>query len=100
MGTELGHASVVEDRDPVGVADGEQVVRDDDRRALAHQLAQRLEQALAGLGVEAGRGLVEDQHRRVGEQRAGDRDPLALAAGEVAAALADVGVVAVRRAPR
>ena len=33
--------------------------------------------------------LVEDEHRRIREQRAGDRQALALAAGELAALLAD-----------
>ena len=51
----------------------------------------------AQLGVEARGRLVEHEHRRVGQQRAGDRDPLALAAGQPAAALAELGVVAVRQ---
>ena len=47
--------------------------------------------------VDRGGGVVEDQDARVGEQGAGDRDPLALAAGEGQAALADPGLVAVRQ---
>ena len=45
--------------------------------------------------VDRGGGVVEDQDARVGEQGAGDRHPLALAAGEGEAALADAGLVAV-----
>ena len=52
-----------------------------------------LDQRLA-LAVEARGRLVEDQDRRVGEDRARDRDALALAAGELDAALADHRVVA------
>ncbi len=46
-----------------------------------------------GLGVERTGGLVEDEDARVGEDGAGDGEALALAAGELDAALADDGVV-------
>ena len=49
--------------------------------------------ALALVVERAGR-LVEDQDARIGDQRAGDGDALALAARQAAAALADDGVVA------
>ena len=55
---------------------------DEDRRAPAHQRLEAVEQLRLGGGVEAGGGLVEQEHRRVAQQRAGDPDPLALAAGE------------------
>ncbi|CAM5401728.1 hypothetical protein SSTU70S_03671 [Stutzerimonas stutzeri] len=42
--------------------------------------------------VSSAGGLVEDQHRGVLEQRAGDGQALALAAGEHHAVLADLGV--------
>ena len=49
------------------------------------------------VSVSSERGrLVEDEDRRVAEDRARDRDPLLLAAREAVAALADDGVVAVR----
>ena len=49
--------------------------------------------ALLHLHVDGARGVVEDQDRRVDEQRAGDGDALALAARQRVAALADHGVV-------
>ena len=52
-------------------------------------LVQRLLQLALGRGVERAGRLVEDQDRRVLEQRPGDRQALALAAGQRAAALAD-----------
>ena len=52
-----------------------------------------LDQPLA-LGVQVAGGLVEDQHRGVLEDRARDRHPLALAAGQLHAPLPDQGVVA------
>ena len=51
------------------------------------------------LAVERGGGLVEHQDRRVLQDHAGDGDALALAAGELDAALADMGVVAAPAAP-
>ena len=44
--------------------------------------------------VEGGGGLVEDQDARPSQERAGDRDALALAGGELLAAFADDGVEA------
>ena len=60
-------------------------------------IASRSPALIARLGgrVDRGGGVVEDQDPRIGEQGAGDRHPLALAAGEGQAALADAGVVAV-----
>ena len=51
-----------------------------------------------GFVVERGRGLVEDQDRRVLQHRARDRDALALAAGQQRAVLADRRVHALRQA--
>ena len=62
----------------------------------------RVERALdgvLGLGVEVGGGLVEDHDGRRLEQQAGDREPLALAAGEAVAAVADDGVEPVGQRP-
>ena len=59
------------------------------RRSAQAVLDQRL-----ALAVEARRGLVEDQDARVGENRARDRDALALPARQLDAALADDRVVA------
>ena len=53
---------------------------------LAHLALQPEELALQPLAhdrVDGAERLVHQQHRRVGRQRAGDADPLALAAGEL-----------------
>ena len=61
------------------------VVRDDQRRQphLQDQLAQPGARLLAQLGVEVGQRLVHQDHRRVVDQRARDRDALLLAAREL-----------------
>ena len=53
-----------------------------------------------GADVDRGSGLVEDQDARVGEQRARERDELALAEREARAALLQLRVVAVLEPPR
>ena len=50
---------------------------------LALQLAQLQLEVLAQLGVEGAEGLVEEQHARVQHQRASQRHPLLLPAGEL-----------------
>lgn len=45
-------------------------------------LVEGLEELLAGRDVEPGRRLVEEQETRVGDQRAGDQRPAALALGQ------------------
>ena len=61
------------------------VVGDEERRHvdLVVQAAQPLAQLGADLGVERAERLVEQQHLRLDRQRARERHPLALAAGEL-----------------
>ena len=49
---------------------------EDRRAALGRAVGDQLAHGGGGLGVEVVRGLVDQQHRRLGEQRAGDREPL------------------------
>src|SRR3989475_427493 len=95
VATDLRDAPVVDDDDPVGVPHGRQPVRDHEHGPTAHELGQRLLDHELALRVEVRGRLVEDQDRRILEERAGDRDPLALAAGEAHAPLADERVVTV-----
>ena len=74
-----------------------EAVRDHDRGAALHELDQAgldrpLRDRIQGRG-----GLVQDQHRPVGQDRARNRNPLPLAARQLDAALADQGLVAVRQ---
>ena len=65
-------------------------------RPLGDPLHVLLDDPLA-LVVERARRLVEDQDARIGNERAGNGDALALTARERAAALADDGVIAFRQ---
>jgi hypothetical protein len=64
-------------------------VGDDQRGAVARDVAQRGLDLLLGAGVERAGRLVEDQDARVLEDGARDRDALLLAARELQPALAD-----------
>ena len=98
MGPGLDQAPGIEHRDQLGVAHRRQPMGDDDGGALAHQLGERVPHLRLADRVEMRGRFVEDQHRRVLEEGAGDRDALALSAGELHAALADAGVEPVGQA--
>ena len=79
--------------------DRREPVRDDEHRAAGEQPVDGLLHEPLGLGVERRRRFVENEDRRIDEQRARDGETLPLAAGEPRAALAEDGVVAVAAAP-
>ena len=86
--------AAVEHHDLVAVEHGGQPVRDDQQRPVRGRRGQGVAQQLLVAGVEAGRRLVEQEQRRAGQQRPGDRQPLPLAAGEQHALVADQDVEA------
>ena len=83
---ELGMRALLDDlalihhQDAVAGQDGGEAVCDHQRGAMSHQLFERgLHQRLA-FGVECGGGFIEQQQRRIAQDRASDRDALTLAA--------------------
>ena len=70
-----------------------QAIRDHDQ-GRGELAAERRQDVRLDRGVDRGRGVVEDQHPRLADQRPGERDPLPLAPREGVAALADDRVVA------
>src|ERR1700749_2247122 len=63
------------------------VVRDDDDRVAALQLADQILDRQRRHRVEGRAGLVHQQHLRLDRDRAGDAEPLLLTAGEATAGL-------------
>ena len=84
-GVQGGDRAVDDDGDPVAQRLGlvEVVGGVDDGAALRLEPAQHLPQIAAGLRVERGGRLVEEDQLRVVHERGGDGQALALAAGEV-----------------
>ena len=87
----------VEDDDAVSLPRQLQPVRHDDRRAVPHDRHVTIEHLPGCRRVERGRGLVEHEHGRLGEEGAGDGDPLSLARRQRPAPLAHRRVIAVRQ---
>ena len=85
--------------DAVGQRGERGAVRHDQRGAPLGQPAHGVEHVGLGLGVEAGRRLVEDEERRVAHEGAGQGETLALAQRQAGAALAQPGVDALGQAP-
>jgi hypothetical protein len=74
-----------------------EAVRHRDHCSAPGQFSQHGVHGGLGRGVQRGGDLVEQQHLRVSHQRAGDRQPLALAAREPAPALPERRVVSLRQ---
>src|SRR5690348_8642689 len=94
---ELGEPPALEHGDAVGTLDGREPMRDDDRRAAAHQRIERRLHLALGFRIERRGGLIQYQDRRVLEQRPRDGKALTLAAGEAQAVFADERVETIGR---
>ena len=77
------HVAVVDHRDPLGELVGllQVLRREQDGRPLVDELADHVPQLVAAEQVQAGRGLVQEQHRRPGHERGGDVEAPAHPAG-------------------
>src|SRR2546427_3756489 len=89
MSAAFHDAPLVQHHDQVGFLDRRKPVRDANRGAPPHQFLQRLLNGPLGFGVQRAGGFVEDQDGRVPQDRPGDGQALALAAGKLHAAFAD-----------
>ena len=85
MPADLGDAPMIEHDDLVGFGDGVQPVGDHEHSPVVNEAAQRLLHKVFRFGIGERRRLVQDQDRCVGEQRPGDGEALAFAAGKLAA---------------
>jgi len=89
MAAQLGDMTAVQHRDPVRLAHGREPVRDHHRGEPGGQLEEPAVERGLGPHVELSGRLIQDEHPRTASrriQRAGQRDPLPLPAGQVSAA--------------
>ncbi len=89
MAAELDDRAVLDHGDPVGLPDGGEPVRDEDRGAGPGRGEHPLEDLRLAADIELGGRLVEQDQAgacRHGGHRAGQGDPLPLAAGQLGAA--------------
>ena len=94
MGPAFDKAAFVEDGDDFGAGDGAEAVRDGEGGAADLEFFQGFLDETFAVGVEGAGGFVEDEDLWIGDDGAGDAEPLALATGEAGAAFADRGVIA------
>ena len=87
-----GDAAAFDDDDFVRSPGQLQVVRRHNGCRSIDQLLQRVSHGLPGVRIETGGRLIQQQNRRPSDERARNRDPLALAAGERRTALGEDGV--------
>ena len=78
MGAALDDAALLQYHDAVRVADRGQAVGDNKGRAAIHQAVHAVLHEFFGAGVDGRSRLIQNQHRRVGDCRAGDGKQLAL----------------------
>ena len=93
VGAAFHDPAVFHDQDLLGPPDGRQAVGDHEGGPAFHEIGQARLDGGFGFRIEARRGIVQNQDAGIGQNGAGDRDALPLAAGEFHAALAHNGVV-------
>ncbi len=99
MAAPLGGPALLEHDDLVHLIQLVELVGDEQHRPAGGGRKQVGQQRLAGRGLQAGCRLVQDQHRRVSEQCAGQGNALPLAPGDGGAARACRSVESVRQRP-
>src|SRR6202171_6758647 len=93
VGAAFDDAAFFDNEDLIGAADGGEPVSDDKGCPSAHQVTQTFLNQRFGFGVEAGSRFVQNKNARVGKDSASNGNAVILAAGELYATFADVGVV-------
>jgi len=95
VATLFHYTPVIQDNDAIGIANRGEAVGDDDRRPACQDLFQSLLEQVFGLGIDACRCLVEQENGRVGQNRPGKADELALSHTQVLTPLLEHRIVAV-----
>ncbi len=90
----LHDAAFVEHEHPIGAAERAQAMGHDERGAAAHGAFHGGHNFVLRFRIDRGQGVVQNQNRRLKQNRSRDRQPLPLAAAKVRAVFADHGVVA------
>ena len=95
----LDDVTTVEHDQAAHAGDRRQPVRNRDHRLAGHQCIEARLNGGFDLTVECRGRLIQDQDRRILENDAGDGDALALAAGQLDAALSDLSFITMTAAP-
>ncbi len=98
MAPAFDDAPALQHQDLVGMADGGKPVGDDEAGAVLHEPVERLLDEAFGGVVHAGRGLVENENRRIFQQGAGNGKSLFFTDAELYPAFAQWRVEGLRQA--
>ena len=85
--------AIVHDQDQVCVLNGGDALRNDQLCRAGNLAAESSTDARVRLGIHRRGGVVQDQDLRFFQKRSGDAQPLLLPAGDIRAALLDIGIV-------
>jgi hypothetical protein len=96
-GAFLHDAPSVEDEDPIDVSKKPQLMTDHDHRASLHQPIQARHHVGGGARIQSRGRLIQNDNRRILDDRASYRKTLTLAAAQGPATLPDYGLVALRQ---
>src|SRR5580704_9903190 len=89
VGAPLDDPAVIEHEDEIGTANGRKPVGNDQGGSTLEGMEKRPLHCVLGLGVQMGRGLVEDDDGGRLEEETGDGQSLLLSAGEAKSTIAD-----------
>jgi hypothetical protein len=89
MVTALNDFAMAHDEDLICLANRAETVGDDEAGPIGHQPLERFLDELFSGGIDAGRGLVQNQNRRVFEQRPRDAHALFFANAQLDPSLAN-----------
>ena len=78
--------------DHVGIAYGGYTMRNKNRSSILHDFAQMIQDLIFGVGIHAGKRIIENQDPWIANDRAGNGGSLLLSAGKRDAALAHQGL--------
>ena len=98
MRAALDDFAAVDHENLIGPANRGQAVRDHEAGTPLHQRQHSLLDVHFGAGVDGAGRLIENQHGRVGQNRAGDGQKLSLPLRQVRAGFGQLGVIALRQA--
>ena len=93
VGALFGNTPLVQHQNPVGIDNTRKPMRKDQRGASSHQPIERVLDDRFVLGIHCRERFIQNQDRRVSQDRPGDGNALALPAGKPDAPLADYGVI-------
>ena len=78
VGSLLDDPAGFKDDDPIAAADRRDLVRDDHARAAGKMTVQSPLDSRLGFGIQGACAIIQQQHRRTGDDRPGQGQPLAL----------------------